>query len=399
MIVRHILPGAGLMPADLNADSMSGLVGAAYNFARQQAMRGWNVELWGLARPGTHARSFVSPEGVFLIPVHPWRWCHLPRYDFRYYAPVAMKLALRRTADIHHVYSNPYHLRIGHAHKRVLHLAMAIPETTRSYVKAAQLADVVICCSKFIREQFLQRVPYPQERVRVVYNGVDLDRFTPGDKGFARTVLGLPTDETVIVYAGAVHEDKGLIHLVRALKLLTASGHLRLLVAGSADLWGDTLSYESSMQQIRTSYEETVRQEAQSFPVTFLGSVAQARMPLVFQAADIAVCPSVCEDAMPLSNLEAMATGLPVIGSNVGGIPEVVLDGVTGFLVPPGDPAALADRLDLLLTRPELRVAMGQNALRFVQPLHWRYIAKQVERLYLDLRHCGKREIGIDADY
>jgi len=385
MIVRHILPGAGLMPADLNTDSMSGLVGTAYNFARQQAMRGWDVELWGLARPGTPARSFVTPEGLRLIPVRPWHWCYLPQYDFRYYAPVAIRLALMGVAGVHHVYSNPYLLRLGQARVRVLHHEMAITEATQAYVRAAQLADAVICCSKFIREQFLQRVLYPQERVHVVYNGVDLQRFTLGDKGFARAALGLPSEETVILYAGAVHEDKGLIHLVRALKMLNGYCGLRLVVAGSAKLWGNVQSHRTFEQQTLTPYEQMVMQEAQSIQAAFLGAVAQAKMPLVFQAADIAVCPSVCEDAFPISNLEAMATGIPVIGSHVGGIPEIVLDGITGFLVPPGDPVALADRLKVLISSMELRVEMGRNALRFVQQFDWRRIAQQMERIYWEL--------------
>lgn len=393
MIVRHILPGAGLLPADLARDSMSGLVGVAYNLARQQSMRGWKAELFGLARPGAPARSLVSLEGVHMIPLRPWRWCHFLDYDFRYFAPLAVMLVRKGSADIHHVYTNPYLLRFGRANMRILHIQMSIPEVTQAYVRAVQLADAVICCSKFIREQFLQRVQYAQEQVHVIYNGVDLGRFTPGDKDAARAALDLPTDETIILYTGAVNEDKGLIHLVRALNILTHRHQLRLVVAGSASLWGNVDSYKSFAPGTRTRYEEMLIQEAHSLKATFLGLVAQAKMPLVFQAADIAVCPSVCEEAFSLANLEAMATGLPVVGSNVGGIPEAVLDSVTGFLVPPGNAVALADRLEVLLCQPELRAEMGRNALRFVRRFDWGCVGKQIEMVYLrSLRRKGTND-------
>ncbi|MGQ9494137.1 MAG: glycosyltransferase family 4 protein [Anaerolineae bacterium] len=385
MIVRHILPGAGLLPNDLDSDAMSGLVGAAYNLARQQALRGWNVELFGLARPGSSARSYRTPDGLILRPVHPWRWCQVGNYDFRYHAPVAVRLTLTNTGDIHHVYANPYLLAFGRARKRILHYEMAIPEVPAAYIRAAQGADAVICCSRFIRDQFLKRVDYLSERVYVVYNGVDLKKFAPGDKTDARLALGIPSEELVVLYAGAVHEDKGLIYLVRALHMLRDRSQVRLVVAGSARLWGNAASHHPSWHHLVTPYERSVTEEARELTTTFLGNVPQARMPAVFQAADIVVCPSVCEEGLALINLEAMASSLPVIGSNVGSIPEVVTDGVTGFLVPPGDPEALANRLELLMTQPELRAEMGRNALRVVQRFDWSIIAEQIEGIYSTL--------------
>ncbi len=97
--------------------------------------------------------------------------------------------------------------------------------------------------------------------------------------------------------------------------------------------------------------------------VRFLGSKAQVQPYL--QAADVFVCPSRWGEAAGLVNLEAQATGLPVVASETGGVPEYVQDGRTGFLFPPGDAAALAQIVRLLADRPELRCTMGRAARRW----------------------------------
>jgi len=373
------------MPTDPNTDSMSGLVGTAYNLARQQALGGWHIELLGLARAQRPAKASVSPDGVRLLPVRPWYWCRVGAYDFRYYAPIALRLAFRAPADIHHVYANPYLLSLGRAHKLVLHFLTAVPEVPPAFVRAARRAHAVICCSAFIRNQLLGRVAYPPEAAHVVHNGVDLDRFKPGDKQAARAILSLPSEDLIILYAGAVHPEKGLIHLVRAVKALSSRQPIHLVVAGSASLWGNVESGRLSETRAPTPYEKQVQDEARTLNVTFLGRVAHGAMPLVYEAADIEVCPSVCHDAFPTCNLEAMATGLPVVASNVGGIPEAVTDGVTGFLVPPASPGALASCLDLLLDSAELRAEMGTNGLNAARGFDWRVIARQVRSVYSTL--------------
>lgn len=377
MKIRHVLPGFGVVPADLAADGMSGIVGVAYNLARQQAVCRHAVELFGLCDGSQPAGVQQTAEGVTIVPVRARSWLRIGSYDYRYFGPAALQLWRRGRSDVQHVYSNPYLLAPSRAEKRVLHYQTPVGEVPAAYQKAVQKAGAVICCSNFIRDQFLEHVTYPAASVFVVYNGVDLDHFRPGDKQASRARLGIPADDVVILFAGQVNEEKGLLHLVRACRHLAPDNDVRLVVAGSSALWGD-----SAQSGAQTPYERQVATEAENLKTTFLGKVAHGRMPIVYQAADVFVCPSVWDEPFGMVNLEAMATELPVVASRAGGIPEAIANDETGFLVPASDAPALAGALRRLLDNPTLRREMGQAGRRRAHRYSWGTIAAQVESIY-----------------
>ena len=119
--------------------------------------------------------------------------------------------------------------------------------------------------------------------------------------------------------------------------------------------------------------------------VTFVGSRSRSELKTYYSAADVFVTTPWYEP-FGITPLEAMACKLPVVGSAVGGIKMTVADGETGFLVPPRDPLALADRLSLLLTQPRLRESMGRAGQRRVQRLFtWERVAAAIERLYVEI--------------
>lgn len=384
-LVRHILPRFGLLPGDLALHSMSGIVGVAYYLARQQVQDGWEAQLVGLAGANGCATSVKgSSHSVSRTVVHPWKWFNVLGYDFRYLAPLAVTLSVRRAADVHHVYSDPFHLALGRSVKRVLHFQTPISDVSPRFVRAVQRADAVICCSHFIRNQFESMVKYPEEKVYTVLNGVDLKRFMPGDKTSARARLGIPNEQTVLLYAGQVNEEKGLLYLVRACRILALEYDIQLVVAGSSKLWGDVQTRAGC-----TSYEDQVAEEALKLRTTFLGRVPHADMPLVYQAADVFICPSVWEDPFPLTNLEAMASGLPVVGTDSGGIPEAIHDGETGFVVPAADAEALARVLRRLLADLSLRRRMEENSVRRAREFGWEAIAGKVQSIYQEIGASG----------
>ena len=112
----------------------------------------------------------------------------------------------------------------------------------------------------------------------------------------------------------------------------------------------------------------------------WLGKVAVTAMPELLLAADIVCCPSVVQEGLATINLEAAAAGKPVVSSRVGGIPEIVEDGVTGLLVPPADDAALAQALSRLQNDASLRRRMGATARRSVHT--WSQVGQEVKALY-----------------
>ncbi len=182
----------------------------------------------------------------------------------------------------------------------------------------------------------------------VVYDGLPMPASAmETDRITARLELGLPTEEPVVLFAGQIIERKGVADLLHAWAHRKQLGATRgeLVIVGD-DLAGDG-AYRQEMQALANTLRITPH---------FVGF--QKNVDRWLSAADLAVVPSHVE---PLGNatLEAMSHGLPVIGANVGGIPEMIVDEETGLLVPAQDPIALAGAIDRLVNDVELRQAMG----------------------------------------
>lgn len=186
----------------------------------------------------------------------------------------------------------------------------------------------------------------------VVYDGLAIPALpTPKDRAAARAGLGLPRDKTIVTFAGQIVERKGVADLLHAWARL-ARWHARaeLVVIGD-DLEGQG-KYLAEMKHLAQTL---------NCPARFAGF--QKNVPLWLMASDIAVVPSHVE---PLGNatLEAMSYALPVIGGNVGGIPEMIVDQETGLLTPARDPEQLALAIEQLLFDEPLRRQLGAAARR-----------------------------------
>jgi glycosyltransferase involved in cell wall biosynthesis len=214
-------------------------------------------------------------------------------------------------------------------------------------------ADRFLSISRAITREFLE-CGVPPERLVAIPNGVDVARFTPpkpGEAAALRARLGLPADGFLWVYTGKLNRGKGLEMLLRAWQRL-ASRHprLHLVLVGSGA--GQFLSCEAALRRFVTDHGLASR-------VTFTGAVANVEDYL--RAADLFVLPSDSE-ALPMALIEAMACGLPVVATRVGGIPDVVEDGVDGRLIEAGDEAALAAAIEGLLADPAARAALARAA-------------------------------------
>jgi len=166
-----------------------------------------------------------------------------------------------------------------------------------------------------------------------------------------RRELGIPQDRIVVALTGQVAEVKGIWEFVEAASILAARGPEAMFV-----VLGDDLKTNGEK---RREMEARVREHGLTDRFRFLGFRGDA--PRVVQAFDIVAVPSHVE---PLGNatLEAMAAGKPVVGSRIGGIPEMIVHGETGLLVPPGDGGALAEAVDALVRSGDVRVRMAAAA-------------------------------------
>ena len=197
--------------------------------------------------------------------------------------------------------------------------------------------------------------------VSVIPYGVDVERFRPA-----------PRESAGSVTVGAVSRlspEKGFEHLLRAVALVRDRG-----VALDVVLAGDGPS--------RASLERLAADLGLRERVEFAGEVAHEDVPAVLRRLDIAAMPSTWE-GFGVSAIEASAMELPVVASDIHGIPDVVLDGETGILVPPASPAALADAIERLARDAPLRRAMGAAGRSFVERNYdWRDNAALMEQLY-----------------
>jgi L-malate glycosyltransferase len=206
--------------------------------------------------------------------------------------------------------------------------------------------DGVAGVSGYVAKRLARRFRLARGKVRTIYNGVDLSRFVPACELFDLRAAPAPEEARPLDVVTVAHliPHKGVDHLVRALAL--ARGEHRLTVVGDGP----------QLEPLRVLARELGVAERVAFPGL------RDDVHALLQRCDAFVHPAVWEEAFGLTIAEAMAAGRAVVASRTGGIPEVVEDGVSGLLVPPGDPEELARALDLLADRPELRRQLGANA-------------------------------------
>jgi glycosyltransferase involved in cell wall biosynthesis len=235
--------------------------------------------------------------------------------------------------------------------------------------RALSSAGAVTACSSDLGRRALG-LGAPAARTSVVPYGVDVHAFAPERaRADVRQRLGVPEDAFLVLAPGRLVEKKGFTHLVEA---AARTGGVRVVIAGEGDLRAPLL------EQIRLSHA----------PVTLAGALDRETMAAALAAADVVVVPSVVDragnvDGLPNTLLEAMASGRPVVATRVAGIPDVVVDGVNGLLVPERDVEALAAALRRLAREPETRARLGEQARRSaVERLSWEAAARRFEDAY-----------------
>ena len=232
--------------------------------------------------------------------------------------------------------------------------------------------DRVICASEGEKDMLLGLYGVPVPLVSVVPCGVDIERFRPLDRSQVRKRLGIPAKERVVLFVGRIEPLKGIDVLLRAVSHL--DGRFRALVIGGD---GKDLARKGELSELASALNIADR-------VTFLDAVPHSDLPLYYNAADVCVVPSYYE-SFGLVAVEAMACGVPVIASRVGGLKETVQDGQTGYLVPWLCPEPFAERLELLLNNESLRRSLGREARAAAERFRWSEVAARVEDIYHDL--------------
>jgi D-inositol-3-phosphate glycosyltransferase len=245
-------------------------------------------------------------------------------------------------------------------------------------------ADRIVAATPAERAQLQWLYEVRTENVTIIPPGVDTTHFYPIAKDEARAYIEEPLDQNLLLFVGRIEPLKGVDVLLEAIALLWSQGELskdqtRLaIIGGDADIPPEAMSQE--MLRLHDMREALGIGEL----VTFMGKRDQDTLPYYYSAADVLIMPSHYE-SFGMVALEAMACGVPVVASQVGGLAFLVQDGQTGFLTPGNNPALLAEKLSLLLKDPALRVSLGANAVAVAQNYEWSRIAEQIEIEYREL--------------
>jgi glycosyltransferase involved in cell wall biosynthesis len=227
------------------------------------------------------------------------------------------------------------------------------------------------------RRDLMQLYGADARRTTIVPCGFDPREFAPMPRARARAALGLSPREFVVLQLGRMVPRKGIDNVIRSLAQLPPAVPARLVVVG-----GDSAQPDEARTPELARLRAVARECGVAERVSFVGHRDRPELRAFYAASDVFVTTPWYEP-FGITALEAMACGVPVVGSAVGGILHSVVDGTTGFLVPPRDPQALANRLEWLHRHPRNAQAMGEAGLRRARALFtWDRVAGELTGVY-----------------
>ncbi len=236
---------------------------------------------------------------------------------------------------------------------------------------ACREADRLICVSEHTRREAIERYGALPERAFAVHNAVSEENFPcpkPEELAeFRRRLAG--DDEKIVLYVGRLDREKGVDVLLRAFARVVHRGQrARLVIAGTGSL----------EEELRKASAEQGIQEA----VTFAGYVMADELSRLYRSAQVLCVPSLYEP-FGIVALEGMICGLPVVASATGGLTEIIDDGASGWLVPPGNENALANALSCVLEEAGVAQRLASSGQRRVREVFtWERVAKQIQSIY-----------------
>lgn len=321
-------------------------------------------------------------------------WCHLPefveevrqfmvrhalRYDVlhsHYWLSGWVALQLRRTLQLPMVHMSH---TLASAKNAAAQQAweQEPPRRRRIEQKVLQRSDALIAESPASRHHMLQEYGVEPEKVQIIPGGVDAAVFYPRDRQLARQALGLDVESPVLLFVGRLQPLKGIDTLLRAAYIVRQQHALLqvLVVGGGLDAQDEHEAQELQRLHALSERLGLARQ------VQFIKAQPQDILAQYYAAADVFVMPSHYE-SFGIVVVEAMACGIPVVASDVGGLASSVQQGTTGFLVPDGDWQAFARAILHLLASPVLRHTFGQAGRQRAQAFTWPRIVAHTVQLY-----------------
>ncbi len=261
--------------------------------------------------------------------------------------------------------------------------------------RIAAEADRIIAECPQDEEDLIKLYNADPASISIVPCGFDSKELWPVDKRAARKMLSLPEDQPVVLQLGRMVPRKGVANVIRAVALLRSRHGIAarlVVVGGETGRPGSPPSTE--MERLRSVAKEKGVEDL----VSFVGQKSRDQIRYYYSAADVFVSTPWYEP-FGITPVEAMACGTPVIGSNVGGIKFTVVDGKTGYLVQPKDPAMLAERLAKLLSSPALLEQFGKLGIRRVnRHFTWKKVVRAIVEIYDEILSARVEQGSLSLD-
>ncbi|MBN2144176.1 MAG: glycogen synthase [Candidatus Aureabacteria bacterium] len=252
-----------------------------------------------------------------------------------------------------------------------------------------RLADAIIAVSRSTKKDILDHFAVPEEKIHVISNGIDTNEYQPVPEKEALIRYGIDPNQKYLLYVGRITRQKGIIHLARAISKLDPDMQV-VFCAGAPDTPEIKKELDEAISEIKKTRKNIV---------WITENLDHRCLIQIYSHAYLFCCPSVYEP-FGIINLEAMACGVPVVGTKVGGITEIIIDGETGVLVPLDADAMnrgsqeetvkfsgrLSDAINSLYHDSNLRSSMAEKSRkRAVEVYNWNNIADQVVKIYKSL--------------
>jgi N-acetyl-alpha-D-glucosaminyl L-malate synthase BshA len=348
---------------------------ATYNIAKYLARRGHEVHVVTSWDEGLPKESFE--EGFYVHRIH------IPRLEIVGYTLHVLKellLIKQLNPDIVHAQGIPRGVACVLA-KKLLNIPCVVggrgsdvyqPWKYEKVISKFVLgnADALIALTDHMKQKMIEILGRERDDIFVIPNCIDYEFFSSylRKQGHA-TLEPVNNKKKVILYVGRLEPVKGVRYLVQAVRILINRGfrNMKLLIVGD----GSEKRY----------LEELVKKLGLEDYIVFVGRAPHDKIPEYMASADLLVLPSLSE-GFPNTIIEAMAMGLPVIASRVGGLPWIIKDGENGFLVEPRNPRDIAEKIILLLTNDDLRVYMSRRNIEKAREYDWENIIKRLEKVY-----------------
>jgi len=319
--------------------------------ADQLRREGFHIAIAGVdrVRPGSllKLRSILRPSGPDVVHCH-----GLPAGTFGRLALLGSGIGT-----------------LVHIHTQVSVAHSITPRMARRERRLARLPGILLAISESVRSDLAEEVGIRAERIVVLSGGVP-DMAAP-ERALARTRFGLEPSDFAVVCVASLKRHKGQDTLVRATARLEG---VKLLLAGEGPFREELIRLAEELGAAGS--------------VRFLGHVEE--VPALLAASDAVALASWPREGLSLALIEALRAGRPAVVSDVGGLPEVIEDGVNGYVVPPKDPAAFRDAIERLLD-PSVREEMGQRArARFLERYELSGYLTELEGLYRSLAASGR---------